>query len=86
MASRSTSPNFLKWLRASRWRSAAKVSGVICGKTVALEASSGVEGDIYHMSLMIEQGSKFDGSSRRAADEVVLNAVMDAKIADPDSL
>jgi hypothetical protein len=35
---------------------------------------------------MIEQGSKFDGSSRRAADEVVLNAVMDAKIADPDSL
>jgi cytoskeletal protein CcmA (bactofilin family) len=62
------------------------VSGVICGKTVALQASSAVEGDIYHMSFTIQQGAKFDGSSRRAADEVVLRAVMDAKIADPDSL
>jgi cytoskeletal protein CcmA (bactofilin family) len=56
-----------------------KVSGVVCGKTVALQASSVVEGDIYHMSFTIEQGAKFDGSSRRAADEVVLNAVMHAK-------
>ena len=62
------------------------VSGVICGKTVALQASSVVEGDIYHMSFTIQQGAKFDGSSRNAADEVVLNAVMDAKIADPHSL
>ena len=57
------------------------VSGVICGKTVALQASSGVEGDIHHMSFTIEQGAKFDGSSRCAADEVVLSAVMDAKAA-----
>jgi hypothetical protein len=31
-------------------------------------------------------GSLVRRRSRRAADEVVLNAVMDAKIADPDSL
>ena len=62
-----------------------KVSGVICAKAVALQASSVVEGDIYHMAFAIEEGAIFDGSSRRAADEVVLNAVMDAKIADPDS-
>jgi len=62
------------------------VSGVICGKTVALQATSGVEGDIYHMSFTIEQGAMFDGRSRRAANEIELNAVMDAKIADPDSV
>ena len=50
-----------------------KVSGVICGKTVALQASSGVDGDIYHMSLLIEQGAMFDGSSRRAANEQALS-------------
>jgi cytoskeletal protein CcmA (bactofilin family) len=61
-----------------------KVSGVICGKTVALQTSSIVEGDIHHMSFTIEQGAIFDGSSRRAADETALNAVMDAK-ADLDS-
>ena len=63
-----------------------KVSGVICGKTVALQASSGVEGDIYHMSFTIQQGAMFDGRSRRAGNDAELNAAMDAKIADPDSL
>lgn len=56
-----------------------KVSGVICGKTVSLQTSSIVEGDIHHMSFTIEQGAMFDGSSRRAANEAALNAVMDAK-------
>ena len=56
-----------------------KVSGVVCGKTVALQSSSDVEGDIHHMSFTIEQGAMFDGSSRRAANEAALNAVMDAK-------
>jgi cytoskeletal protein CcmA (bactofilin family) len=55
-----------------------KVSGVICGKTVALQTSAIVEGDIHHMSFTIEQGAIFDGSSRRAASEAALNAVMDA--------
>ena len=45
-----------------------KVSGVICGKTVALQASSNVDGDIHHMSLAIEQGAEFDGRCRRSAD------------------
>src|SRR5512138_1795914 len=49
-----------------------KVSGTICGKTVALQASSNVDGDVHHMSLLIEQGAMFDGRSRRAANEQAL--------------
>ena len=56
-----------------------KVSGVICGKNVALQASSNVDGDIHHMSLLIEQGAMFDGRSRRAASETDLNAIVDGK-------
>ena len=56
-----------------------KVSGVICGKTVALQASSQVNGDIHHMSFAIEQGALFEGRSRRAASEADLNSVVDGK-------
>ena len=52
-----------------------KVSGVVCGKTVVLQASSKVDGDIHHMSLVIEQGAMFDGRSRRAADEAALKGI-----------
>jgi len=51
------------------------VSGVVCGKTVALQASSRVEGDIHHMSFAVEQGAQFDGRSRRARGETDLLAV-----------
>src|SRR6476619_3343613 len=54
-----------------------KVSGVICGKTVALQATSNVDGDIHHMSLRIEQGAMFDGRSRRATSEQALTAIAD---------
>src|SRR5215469_14569171 len=50
------------------------VSGVICGKTVALQASSQIEGDIHHMSFAIEQGAQFEGRSRRARGEADLLA------------
>ena len=45
-----------------------KISGVIRGTTVALQASARVEGDIHHMSLAIEQGAEFDGRCRRPQD------------------
>lgn len=54
------------------------VWGVICARTVALQASSKVEGDIHHMSFSLEKGAMFDGRSRRAGSEVDLEAVMDA--------
>jgi cytoskeletal protein CcmA (bactofilin family) len=54
------------------------VSGVVCGKTVALQSSSEVEGDIHHMAFTIEQGAMFDGRSRRLASEAELTAIMDA--------
>jgi cytoskeletal protein CcmA (bactofilin family) len=56
-----------------------KVSGVICGRTIALQASSNVDGDLHHMSLLIEQGAMFDGRSRRAASEADLNAIVEGK-------
>jgi cytoskeletal protein CcmA (bactofilin family) len=54
-----------------------KVSGIVCGRTVALQAASNVNGDIHHMSLLIEQGALFEGRSRRAKSEQDLNAVLE---------
>src|ERR1700704_1058837 len=56
-----------------------KVSGVVCAKNVALQASSEVQGDIHHMSFAIEQGAVFEGRSRRAADEAALNSVIEGR-------
>jgi cytoskeletal protein CcmA (bactofilin family) len=55
------------------------VSGVICGHTVALQASSHVDGDIHHMSFAIEQGAHFEGRSRRAKGESDLVAVLQGR-------
>ena len=55
------------------------VSGVVCGKTVALQASSRVECDIHHMSFAVEQGAQFDGRSRRARSEADLLAVAEGR-------
>ena len=44
------------------------VMGSVRGKRVMLQASSHVEGDIYHSSLAIEQGAFFEGKSRRLED------------------
>jgi cytoskeletal protein CcmA (bactofilin family) len=54
-----------------------KVSGVVCAKNVALQASSEVQGDIHHMSFAIEQGAVFEGRSRRVADEAGLHSVIE---------
>ena len=59
------------------------VSGVVCGKTVAPQASSHVEGDVHHMSLAIEKGALFEGRSRRAVSTAALNAVVDGAGAGP---
>jgi cytoskeletal protein CcmA (bactofilin family) len=58
-----------------------KVCGVVCGKTIALQNSSDVEGDIHHMALTIEQGAMFDGRSRRLANEAELISIMDTSAA-----
>ena len=56
-----------------------KVAGAICAKTVTLQSTSQVEGDIHHMAFAIEQGAVFEGRSRRAGNEADLNAVIEAK-------
>lgn len=45
------------------------VIGSIRAKRVMLQASSQVEGDIFHQALSIEQGAMFEGKSRRTADD-----------------
>lgn len=54
------------------------VMGSIRGKRVMLQASSHVEGDIYHQALSIEQGAFFEGKSRRSEDPM-------AGVARPDT-
>ena len=45
-----------------------RIIGTIHGKTVALQSSAHVEGDIHHTSLTIEKGAEFDGRCRRPKD------------------
>jgi cytoskeletal protein CcmA (bactofilin family) len=49
-----------------------RIAGVIRGRSVALQSSARVEGDIHHMSLAIERGAEFDGRCRRPADAAEL--------------
>lgn len=45
------------------------VVGSIRSKRVMLQATSQVEGDIFHHSLSIEQGALFEGKSRRTSED-----------------
>jgi cytoskeletal protein CcmA (bactofilin family) len=54
------------------------VSGVVCGQTVALQASSHVDGDVHHMSFAIEMGAQFEGRVvERGARETSLRLSME---------
>jgi cytoskeletal protein CcmA (bactofilin family) len=55
-----------------------RISGVIRALAVALQSSARVEGDIHHISLVIEQGAEFDGRCRRPADSAELQIDLDA--------
>lgn len=45
------------------------VVGSVKSKRVMLQASSQVEGDIYHNAISIEEGAMFEGKSRRTNDD-----------------
>ena len=45
-----------------------RVIGSVRGHRVTLQSNSHVEGDVFHLSLAIEQGAYFEGKSRRADD------------------
>lgn len=47
-----------------------RVMGSIRGVRVTMQASSHVEGDVFHKALAIEQGAFFEGKSRRAEDPI----------------
>lgn len=44
------------------------VLGTVRGKRVILRSTAIVEGDIYHSALSLEQGTMFEGKSRRSDD------------------
>jgi cytoskeletal protein CcmA (bactofilin family) len=48
------------------------VQGQIRGISVTFQATSRVEGDIFHKSLLIEQGALFEGRSRRSEDPMTI--------------
>jgi cytoskeletal protein CcmA (bactofilin family) len=50
-----------------------RLSGVIRGTDVALQASARVEGDIHHVSLTIEEGAEFDGRCWRPSDDAEID-------------
>jgi cytoskeletal protein CcmA (bactofilin family) len=54
-----------------------QVMGSIRGVRVTLQASSHVEGDIFHQSLAIEQGAFFEGKSRRSEDPIATAPKLD---------
>lgn len=45
------------------------VMGSVRSKRVMLQATSQVDGDIFHNALSIEQGAMFEGRSRRTSDD-----------------
>ena len=44
------------------------VQGSIRGNNVIFQATSRVEGDVFHKTLTLEQGAYFEGKSRRSSD------------------
>jgi cytoskeletal protein CcmA (bactofilin family) len=55
-----------------------QISGVVRAMAVALQASARMEGDIHHMSLVIEEGAQFDGRCRRPASPSELQLDLEA--------
>jgi cytoskeletal protein CcmA (bactofilin family) len=58
-----------------------RLIGSIRGLTVTLEASSYVEGNVFHKSLSIEQGTHFEGESHPSEDP--LSASPEVPTVDP---
>lgn len=58
------------------------VLGSVRGKRVLLQTSSHVEGDVYHLTLAIEQGAFFEGKSRRTSDPTA-GIIRPASIGEP---
>ncbi len=55
-----------------------RVMGSIRGVRVTMQASSHVEGDVFHKALAIEQGAFFEGKSRRAEDPIATAPKLEA--------
>ena len=53
------------------------VQGSIRGNAVTFHSSSHVEGDVFHKSLVIEQGAFFEGKSRRSEDPMSAQRTID---------
>ena len=54
-----------------------RVSGAIFGDSVVLHSTAHVEGDISSRSLVVEEGARFDGRSRKATDRAEVAPQLD---------
>ncbi|MEC9368727.1 MAG: polymer-forming cytoskeletal protein [Pseudomonadota bacterium] len=62
-----------------------RVLGTIHALNITLASNSHLEGDVCHQNLVLEQGSFFEGRSRRADDPLSLAATDDSPTNDPVS-
>lgn len=63
-----------------------KVKGVIRAKQVMLLDTAQVESDIFHKSLVVEQGACFDGQSRRMDEAAKATADPKPEVLQPEAL
>ena len=54
-----------------------RVKGTIRAVRVKLQNGGAVEGDIFHRSLLIDESSPFEGSSRRVENRADLSSSVD---------
>lgn len=52
-------------IKAERVQVDGRVEGTITGRDIVLKPGAYVLGDIYHETLIIESGARFDGNSRK---------------------
>ncbi len=60
-----------------------RITGSIHALNVTLEPNSHIEGDICHQNMQLEQGSYFEGRSRRADNPLALVADDESPAVDP---
>ena len=56
-----------------------RVKGTIRAVRVKLNDGGAVEGDIFHRSLLVDENSQFEGSSRRVENPIDASSGVDAK-------
>ena len=76
---RSSPPGFGKILTTQGVTVCGRVKGTIRAVRVKLNDGGAVEGDIFHRSLLVDENSQFEGSSRRVENPIDASSSVYAK-------